>query len=249
MPNGPVEYVDLSDGPPRYELLNEFVKLYDETFTDPTEREDPAEWPERLWGPDPINPRTHLIVAAASDGDSPNVIGGIMFEYYRESGCGLLTYLVVAPAHRKRGVAAELVNRARVVLDFDAGLADRTLEAIFAETEDPLSVKSASGMNVNDRLSALHSLGARWIDVPYVQPELQEGCGRSRHLLLLDMSSSRSASHSSTVFGNVVRAFLDELYRTLGVADPGNDRDFVSMTDRLVGDIELKDLRGRISNV
>ncbi len=248
--NGPVTYVDMAEGVVDPNLLQSFVNLYDETFTDPTEREDPLQWSQRLSGPKSLNPRTHLLVALASTDDPPDIIGGLMFEYYRESGCGLLTYLVVATRHRNRGVARELVSRARAILEQDAALAECSLEAVFAETEDPAQVDAGStSMDPNRRLAALYGLGGRWIDIPYVQPELQRGIGRSRHLLLVAMCPTASAKESDSISGQVLRAFLDEYYRSLGVSNPAEDVDFAAMSKGIGRSLELKDLRERVCNV
>jgi hypothetical protein len=51
------------------EPLQAFVRLYDRTFTEPSEREDPSQWPERLWGQRPPGkPVAHLLLALDGPG-------------------------------------------------------------------------------------------------------------------------------------------------------------------------------------
>ena len=64
---------------PDENLLKEFIVLYEKTFTDPLEREDPMEWPKRMWqdAPSP-QPATHLLVALSSDNNVGDryIVGG-----------------------------------------------------------------------------------------------------------------------------------------------------------------------------
>jgi GNAT superfamily N-acetyltransferase len=207
----------------RPDLLASFVELYTRTFTDPSEREDPAEWPPRLYGDLPApQPRMHLLVAVDASGANERLLGGIAFEYYRGSCCGLLTYLVIDPAYRRQGLARQLVQNAIALLHLDAREHERKLRGVFSETEDPNQVgPHGNAMPPRERLTALSRLGARLIDIPYVQPALKGGSGPCRHLLLL-------AFHPQTgsIAGNVVRDFLHEFYRALGVVAPEADADF-----------------------
>jgi len=81
------------------DLLDRFVDLYNGNFPDPTEREDPAEWPKDR----PVHRRWA-------------VVGGLVFEHYRSSHCGLMTYLVIEADWRRKGVGRALVDRALSIL-------------------------------------------------------------------------------------------------------------------------------------
>lgn len=119
--------------------------MYTRTFTDPSEREDPAQWPLRLYG-------------------------GMACEYYRDSRCGLLTYLVVDPTQTQRGLARRLIQRAILLLKRDALDAGTVLRGVFSETEDPdQAAAEGNAMSPQQRLIALAHLGARRLDIPYVQ--------------------------------------------------------------------------------
>lgn len=217
-------------------LLAAFTELYTRTFTDPSEREDPAQWPARLYGKLPApQPQMHLLVAVDNRG---TLLGGIAFEYYRDSRCGLLTYLVVDPARRRRGLARHLVERAVTLLREDAARAGTLLRAVFSETEDPERVATRDNvMSPHERLTALARLGARRLDIPYVQPALEGGSGRCRHLLLLAFYPARA--EADMIDGAVVRDFLHEFYRALGVAQPEADAEFQAMSACLQGTLPL----------
>lgn len=232
------QLLDLRDHP-HPELLAAFVDLYTRTFTDASEREDPAEWPPRLYGDLPVpQPRMHLLVAVDAHARTPRLLGGIAFEYYRDSGCGLLTYLVTDADHRRRGLARRLVDKAIARLHEDAHGHGVELRGVFAETEDPAQVNSdGNAMAPRERLQALARLGARRIDIPYVQPALTGGNGRCRHLLLLAFHPQADG-----IEGAALRDFLHEFYRALGVETPELDADFRAMVRTLADTAPLKAL-------
>jgi ribosomal protein S18 acetylase RimI-like enzyme len=207
-------------------LLDQFIALYNDAFPDPSEREDPEQWRERLCN-ELAAPQPRLFLALAITGDAamPRVIAGLAFEYYRDSNCGLLTYLVVDTAHRGQGLARRLADEAVATLRRQAGA--RRLDGVFSEVEDPAKVDEVPGLiTPAERLRVMARLGARWVDIPYVQPQLIGGSGRSHHLLLLTFPLDGHLPQAASV-----RAFLHEFYRALAVPAPDADVDvdFIKM--------------------
>lgn len=245
MPLPPFELLDLREhDEPR--LIEEFIKLYDTTFVDPSEREDPAQWFQRLRNEYlPPQPKTHLLVAVEKNNPTQptfHVLGGLVFEFYRRSQCGLLTYLVTDPTFRRQGLARTLVTAATTILLSDAFNQARPLKAILAETENPRLVADSSVMNTRHRLTALAKLGAFLVDTPYVQPALEGGSGPCTHLLLVAFMPNGKSRR--TIAGTVLRDFFFEFYQALGVADPTADANFATITRDLIGEVDLKEIRG-----
>ncbi|MGK2942042.1 MAG: GNAT family N-acetyltransferase [Immundisolibacter sp.] len=225
------QLIDLRDNPSPA-LLAAFEDLYTRTFTDPAERENPTQWPPRLYGNLPApQPRMHLLVVVDGPPATTHLLGGIAFEHYRDSHCGLLTYLVIAPEFRRRGLGRQLIHGALARLHQETRAHGTELCGVFAETEDPDKVgANDNAMAPRERLTALARLGARRIDIPYVQPALEGGSGRCRHLLLLAFHP-----HTDAIPGAVVRDFLHEFYRALGIDAPQADVDFRAMERALEG--------------
>lgn len=222
-------------------LLDDFIALYLRSFTDAAEREDPGQWAERLHTDLPApQPRMHLLVAAGPDAAGRRrVQGGMAFEYYRGSRCGLFTYLAVDPAHRRRGLARALVARAIDILRADAREHGTSLRAVFSESENPALVTAdGNAMSPRERLATLSRLGARWIDIPYVQPTLVGGSGRCRHLLLLCFH--HGGQDPDAIDGAAVRAFLHEFYRALGVERPDEDADYIAQARHIAARLPLE---------
>jgi hypothetical protein len=141
-----------------------------------------------------------LTVRVALDGDA--IIGGICYERYPRSGCGLVTYMVVAPAARGRGLGERLLRDAVSALD---------APLVLGEVNDPRVHGEWA------RLARFQRWGARVLDARYVQPALGPGLARDRGLLLIAF-----APLPEMVDGALVRAFVDELYAATegGAPDP-----------------------------
>lgn len=217
----------LGRDPQRFDtLFGAFVALYDDAFPDPEEREDPQEWRARLRdSPPPPQPYMQLLLAVERTADGAEaVLGGIAYEYYRDSACGLLTYVAVDPRRRGNGIARKLLARAHADLRSIATAQEKTLRAAFGEAQIPALLDDPAQREfAHRRQLMLGKLGAMRLDTPYVQPELSGGGGRSRHLMLMLMTDGETPAHLAA---ETVRAFLHEFYRALGVPHPEVDADF-----------------------
>jgi hypothetical protein len=234
-----LEVVDLRDQRDESLLDHLYQGLYLPNFQTPEQQEDPSIWKPLLWGPTPPPPKPilHILVAGQDlrARERRTLYGFLIFEFFRGSVCGLLTYLAVDANLRRRGTARVLLTRAQEQLRADARAQGAQLRAVFAEVNDPARVHDAEGGTMPaDRLKIFERLGARRVPVPYVQPQLKSGRGRSDTLLLIALPAGPEpleALPSSTV-----KAFLREFYQSLGVDQPERDSDFARMLEDLRGE-------------
>jgi GNAT superfamily N-acetyltransferase len=124
--------------------------------------------------------------------------GGIVFERYPESNCGLLTYLVVAPHARGQGLGKALLDDALATL--------RDTRAVFGEINDPATQTREPAEAARKRLARFERWGAKLVDVDYVQPALGPGLARDTTLRLIAWGDPDAAT---------VARFLDEFTRAL----------------------------------
>ncbi len=130
-----------------------------------------------------------LTVRIALDGE--RIVGGICFERYSKSGVGFVTYMVVAPEARGRGLGEQLLR----------GAVEQLGGLVLGEVNDPRTGGEWK------RLERFQRWGARVLDVRYVQPSLGPGLARDRGLVLIAF-----APIPEPVEGAHVRAFVEELY-------------------------------------
>ena len=137
-----------------------------------------AAWQRALAGKAPYR----MWIRTERDGGA--IIGGVAFELYPHSACGLITYLVVAPAARGRGLGRALHDDAVAAL----------------RAEGARAVLSEGG----DARALLEAWGGQVLDYPYVQPALGPGLPRDPDLRLI--------AWGDVPRREVIDAFVGELY-------------------------------------
>jgi len=232
----PLELLDLRTRRNSGLLRRAYDELYLATFIDPDEQETFEQYRSRLFDSQllPPQPVTHFVVAGQNleSVEQAALLGFIIFEAYRESGCGLLTYIVTTSNSRGRGLGRRLIETAQAALRADMEDFHHrpdALQAIFAEMHDPALVPSTQ--DVFDpalRLQIMRRFGAAQVPIHYVQPELTPGGERSRQLLLTVFPTA-GEEPVAMLSQSVAADFLHEFYRALGVADPNRDADFLAM--------------------
>jgi GNAT superfamily N-acetyltransferase len=214
--------------------FSQFISLYKKAFTG-AEYEQPSELRDRLTAKPSNLPHANLIVFGTnlSNLNLMQVYGGIFFEYYQESCCGLLLYIVVAPEHRKKGIAKRLVTEARMALKKIAQSSDRHLKAIFADTKGSIPRQSKQEqIEILARLKILSRLGAKWIDIPFFHPPFGLKTAPFGGFILLNFPEL--LSHPFFLERKTIVSFLDEYYRSFGIEKPHRNSHFQLMCDRLL---------------
>ena len=193
--------VSVSAGDPRVDAFHRGI--YWDEFAD--QHEPLASWHAALR-------RGLLRIDLALDGDS--ILGGICYERYPRSGCGLLTYIVVAPAARGQGLGKTLQTRAVETLYAEGA------PLVLGELNDPRVTTLEPAAEAWERVRRNQRWGARVADVRYVQPALGDGLARDRQLLLIVLAGTRPLP--PTVNGATLRAFMNEFYEVTegGPPDP-----------------------------
>jgi len=154
------------------------------------DREHPSNWLP-LMGEQVAEdrPRVRIILAYEDE-----ILGGIVFEEHRRTRCWLITYLVVRPNVRRRGVATGLVSEMLTVVR-----AGPAFSMVFAEVKESAS-------------NVLAKLDFRWLPITYVQPALGGDRPAADGFSLL-------VHQQPNVMGTRVRAFLAEYYGSLRQID------------------------------
>lgn len=214
-------------------VLDEFhTGIYWDEFAE--QQEPLAVWKRALWGgTSPYQLTIRIAGHALRDPARRQILGGIAYERYPRSGCGLVTYMVIAPAARRHGLGRRLQRDAATAL-FAAGA-----PAVFGEINDPRRL----GEGVVEPLAAMwrrlernQTWGARVVDVRYVQPALAPGLERDHGLCLIALAPDQPLP--DTISGRLVREFVDELYTITEGTAP--DPELLSAIPERVRLVELR---------
>jgi GNAT superfamily N-acetyltransferase len=214
-------------------LLDEFhAGVYWEAF--PDQQEPVAIWKRALWGGVAAYELTIRIAGRAlRDRARREILGGIAFEHYPRSGCGLITYMAISPAARRQGLGKRL-QRASALALFARGA-----RAVFGEVNDPRLAGAGVDEPIEDmwrRLERNQAWGARVVNARYVQPALASGLERDHGLCLIALASEQPLP--ATLPGDIVREFVEELYAATEGGRP--DRALVAGIPEQVELIELR---------
>jgi len=199
-------------------LLDEFHGgVYWDAF--PDQQEPVAVWKRALWGGVAHYELTVRIAGyAVRDRVRRQILGGIAFERYPRSGCGLVTYMAIAPAAQRQGLGKRLQRDAARTM-FAAGA-----PAVFGEVNDP----RLAGLGVNEPVEAMwrrlernQAWGARVVATRYVQPALAPGLLRDHGLCLIALAGEHPLP--VTMPRQIVRDFVDELYTATEGAPPDDE--------------------------
>ena len=214
-------------------MLDEFHSgVYWDAFAE--QQEPVAVWKRALWGGTaPYELTIRIAGHALRDRARREILGGIAFERYPRSGCGLVTYMVIAPAARRRGLGKRLQRDAALTM-FAAGA-----PAVFGEVNDP----RLAGLGIDEPVEAMwrrlernQAWGARVVDARYVQPALAPGLERDHGLCLIALASEQPVP--AVLPGGVVRGFVEELYAATEGSHP--DDELVAAIPDRVALIELR---------
>lgn len=232
----PSTIVDLREAHDHSLLAEVYNKLYLTHFPIPEEQETLEQYTQRLFGPyaPAPQPEVHLAVIG-HDLHYPDrrvLQGFALFELYRESRCGLLTYIAVPEEMRGKGIGKKLIlfvkqTLTRRVRELSNEQAE--LRGMFAECHKPECVdRAAEPIDPDVRLKTMEAFGAALTPIDYVQPELQEGGERSSRLLFVTFSTDSFVppTHFSA---RVLIDFWTEFYGSLGVEGIDTDEDYVRM--------------------
>jgi hypothetical protein len=212
--------------------LETFRILYESAFPDPNEREEFKTILKRIAEkPYDDNPYTFIILTTSENKTGSVVSGGLIADWYEGCSAIHLTYLVVSPEFRGNKIGSALIKTGisdiKKIISKEHGI---ELKHLFFESNIPW-IPRIDSFKPETRLLIFHKLGAKWIDIPYVQPPLDQTKQRVRSLFLLVFPDDSSTDQG--VKSDEAAEFLKNLYRGLGIKVPENDPDFINMINSL----------------
>lgn len=223
-------------------LINSFKEIYISAFPDINEREDFEVILQRVfWNKQPNEPHSILILTATDD-KNPEVTGGLIADWYENSKAIHLIYLVTAEKFRGKGIAKKLINEGvTAIKQWIEKEKKIEIRNVFFESNNPEKTKN-DNFDTIARLEIFSQFGAKWINIPYVQPALDTKKREVDNLFLLSFTQFNVKGDKIPEIEII--AFLKDLYLSLGQTD--KNKSFVRMQKALEklmntdGDIELQ---------
>jgi len=175
------------------------------------------------------------------------IVGGIVLEYYPQSNCGLISYIVVDPGLRGAGLGRKLINEGINQLQSQARRrlcsANETdyrsgCMAIFSEMNSPDKIDKDVIAPIQ-RAHLFHRLNFALLDFKYIQPALESHLPHCDDLVLLVhlqslapesvipptpgsklSSADRSVFNEKTFNPQILFEFMKEVWLTLKGVNP-----------------------------
>ena len=162
------------------------------------------------------------------------LIGGVVWEYYKYSNCVLITYLVIDESTRGQGTGLYLCLNAWSTMQSCSQLISQhdMPYIILCEVNDPMKIDiNQDTIAPIERIRAFQQMGVRQIsDIYYVQPELNSTQPRAYDLLLgvvIAPMTLRDDHGRAYVESKVLQQFITDLYTDLGVTNLQSDPDYI----------------------
>jgi GNAT superfamily N-acetyltransferase len=214
-------------------LLRRFYEgLYVAEFPDADERESLANIERylELRGQGWYGPNNYHVALLLEDGEP---IGGVIADYLATPDTGVLEFLVVDRARRRRGIGSRLLEWIEANLADDAVRAGGRLRGFVAELNDPFTCPVPDSLDPFERLEIWGAWGYARLDFPYVQPALSADQNPVRHLLLaLKWRGPRPAA----VDPGFVRGVVHEYIRwAMRIPEPAACAEYAAMAGHLAG--------------
>ena len=217
--------------------VNRFRLLYENGFPDPNEREEFGVILNRVKGEKQSYEPHSVMVLIGNE-----VAGGMIADWYAGSACLHLTYLIIDEKERGKGIARKLIEEG--VPGLKKWIREKSgveIKNVFFESNNPEKTIT-DNFPPEKRLRIFSGLGAKWIDIPYVQPALDADKKNVENLLLLTFPQFNT--NGNKIKTAEIENFLKDLYVSLGVNNWKNNPVFQKMQESL---IQAQDARGEIA--
>jgi GNAT superfamily N-acetyltransferase len=227
-PSAPYHVVDLATmmDTDRRKLLD---KVHQQILTPafPSNELIPLDVLQHMWTGTPPRLAVHI---ALDFRERP--LGCAVAQWFPQSEVLLFAYLAVRADRRGSGIGTILIKQA--VRDWAAVYRPAL---VVAEVEDPHIYPRTPDQDPLARLQLYTRMGARLLELSYVQPEINPGAGQVRDLLLLvapEYSARVVATRSGPVGvpATAVLTFLEEYYRD-SEGENYRNADFLAMIQPL----------------
>lgn len=116
--------------------------------------------------------RHDILIAKTKDNE---IVGGAIGDYFRDTNCGFLEYIVVNPKMRKLKYGTNILMQMISTMNEDSKklVNKNNIEFLFFDAEDPEKVPDNLMETAVNRLKFWKKKGAMKVDIKYIQPGIE----------------------------------------------------------------------------
>ena len=189
-----------------------FTEIYEPAFPDRNEREEVDDILYRTAQSYDASAPKSVVLLEVADGE---VVGGEVIDVYCASRAIEIIYLAVRESKRGCGVARRVViDGTKAYLSQLKEQCGVEIEQVYFETNNPFKTSPLKdNFDMINRLEVFARLGAKWIDIDYIQPALSQNRQMVDNLYLMVIPALGAVDKLSA---DSLKSFLKEFYEGLG---------------------------------
>ena len=221
------EEIEYADRKKITDLGRFYTDIYMECFPDDNERESFDHLLSYLKQSESSSDYKYHIVLAKDE--SENIVGGCIFNYYKDSNSGVIEFLAVKSDLQSGGIGSEIYKHVISVMEADAYKNRKSfLSCVFCEIDSPEYSKSG----IKKYLYFWDKNGYKHLDFQYVQPPLSATQSPVYGLWLTVMPLR---VQGKTIPGETVLSVLhDYLKYGMEIDDPEKNREYIQMKNEIL---------------
>lgn len=161
------------------------------------------------------------------------IVGGVIGDYFKKSNCGIIEFIVVDRSERGNRIGRNLLNALFDKMNEQARQNGHSeVNYCFLEVEKPMSpIGSVEREKEIHRLGFWHRIGAKNVNINYVQPALQEGKEPVSHLLLNTIICNNMLDKRFISKKDLATFIRDYFKNAINVIDVSENSFFMSLAD------------------
>ena len=195
-------------------ILESFEDIYITGFPDSDEREKFSDILDRISGLKNDADPNSIIILCITDGEKPEVTGGLIADWYAKSQAIHLTYLIVNEKFRQQKIATKLILQGIPdIINWIKINKGVDIKNTFFESNNPVKT-TIDNFDGTTRLKIFSRLGAKAINIPYIQPALSKDKNDVDNLLLLSFTQFNESGNK--IPECEIESFLEEFFAGLG---------------------------------
>lgn len=213
-------------------LTKAYRDVYKAAFT-PEQREPMEDWIDAMNGGNKFCDMCIVLLGESLNTAKPILKGISVGYYYRDQDAGLLGYTVVSEQYDAPGLQQAMMDAATEGLQALSKKNGGQMQPAFLETDNPAKIENDDERAAAvARLQMLQSLGAKLVNINFIEPPLYEGGDKNESLCLLTYPGRAGFQPENDQVKGLVTGLYTGLAECAGCA-PKDNPDYTSIMQQI----------------